>query len=136
MQEEKRGLKRLLAAFLIFTLTFANFAFTTTAYASSITETLFGERVDTSGKNVKFEAFFEVEDEEVTSTISDVNNQELAITARLTVKKAGYLKDAKIEILENKANEGLNFVMKDPGELPELVEKIEDDVIYLKQVNN
>lgn len=108
-------LEKLLAIILIFTLTSANFAFVTKSFASSLAETLFGMRTDTGHKNVEFEAYFGTEEEKETSVISDVNNEELAISMNLNVKETGYLKDAKIEIAETEEGKGLNFRLKNTG---------------------
>ena len=106
-------LEKLLAIILIFTLTSANFAFVTKSYASSFAETLFGSKSDTGHKNIGFEAYFGTEEEKETSVISDVNNEELAISMKVNVQKGGYLKDAKIEIAETEEGKGLNFEVKD-----------------------
>lgn len=116
-------LEKLLAIILIFTLTSANFMFVTKSFASSFAETLFGMKSDTGHKNVEFEAYFGTEEEKETSVISDVNNEELAISMDLNVKETGYLKDAKIEIAETEEGRGLNFKLKNTGSRPETVEE-------------
>jgi len=112
-------LEKLLAIILIFTLTSANFMFVTKSFASSFAETLFGMKSDTGHKNVEFEAYFGTEEEKETSVISDVNNEELAISMDLNIKETGYLKDAKIEIAETEEGKGLNFKLKNTGSRPE-----------------
>ena len=129
-------LEKLLAIILIFTLTFANFALVTESFASSIAETLFGEKSDTGHKNVEFEAYFGTEEEKETSVISDVNTEDLSINLKLSIKKTGYLKDGKIEILENEEGKGLNFKVNDELQLPENVQSFEDNTLYLKQIEN
>lgn len=128
-------LEKLLAIILIFTLTSANFAFVTKSFATSFAETLFGDKSDTGHKNVGFEAYFGTEDEKETSVVSDVNNEELSISMKVDVQKAGYLKDAKIEIAEAEEGKGLNFELKEMEELPEYVQGFEDNVLYLQQIN-
>ena len=73
--------KKLLAIILIFTLTFANFAVVTKAYATSFAETIFGTNSDTGHKNIEFDAYFETEGNKVTSVISDVNNKDVAVAS-------------------------------------------------------
>ena len=102
-------LKKLLAIILIFTLTFANFAFVTKSYAVSFAENFFASSSDTGHENVEFEAYFGTEENKTDSVISDVNNEELSIGMKLDVKESGYLKDAKIEIAETEEGNGLNF---------------------------
>ena len=104
--------KKVLAIILIFTLTFANFAFVTKSYAASITETIFGSNSDTGHKNIGFDAYFGTEETKDTSVISDVNNKDLAINLDLGVEESGYLKNAKIEILESN-EEKLSFGIKE-----------------------
>lgn len=128
-------LEKLLAIILIFTLTFTNFAFVTKSYASSFTEAIFGEESDTGHKNVEFEAYFGTEENKQTSVISDVNNQDLAISMKLNVHDSGYLKDAKIAIVEKEEN-GLNFELKEKEELDDYVQSVEDNIITMQQINN
>ena len=134
--QKNKILDRLLAIILIFTLTFANFALVSKAYAASFVETIFGSRSETGSKNVGFEASFEVEGERLSSTISDVNNQDLAISTSIIVENEGYLQDAKITILEKENDAGLNFAIKNQEELPDFVQSIAENVIYLKQIDN
>ncbi len=129
-------LEKLLAIILIFTLTFSNFAFVTKSYASSITEAIFGTESDTGHENVEFEAYFETEENKETSVISDVNNEDLAISMDLNVQKAGYLKDAKIEIRESEEGKGLNFKFKEKEEQDAYVQQFEDNTVLLQQINN
>ena len=127
--------KKLLAIILIFTLTFANFAVVTKAYAASFAETIFGSNSDTGHKNIEFDAYFETEGNKVTSVISDVNNKDLAIKFDLGVKDSGYLKNAKVELLGSDENE-LNFEVEKyeensitaEKEVKNSVEKIENKI--------
>ena len=128
-------LEKLLAVILIFTLTFANFAFVTESLAMSITETLFKVKSDTGHKNVEFEAYFGTEEEKETSVISSVNEQDLSINLNLSVQDVGYLKDGKIEILETEEGKGLNFKIKENAEFPEDVQSFEENTIFLKQID-
>ncbi len=123
-------LEKLLAIILIFTLTSANFAFVTKSFASSLAETLFGVKSDTGHKNVEFEAYFGTEEEKETSVISDVNNEELAISMDLNVKDSGYLKNAKIEIAETEEGKGLNF------ELVNSKAKVEQEMVAEENSNS
>ena len=129
-------LEKLLAIVLIFTLTSAHSMFVTKSFATSLAETLFGVKSDTGHENVGFEAYFGTEEEKVTSVISDVNNEELAISIDLSVKEAGYLKDAKVEVIESEEGKGLNFELKPYEELPEYVQGVEENTIYFQQINS
>ena len=129
-------LEKLLAIILIFTLTFANFAFVTEAYASSLAEVIFGNQSEIGHDNIGFEAYFGTEENRETSVISDVNNEELAISMKLNVRENGYLKDAKIAIVETEEGNGLNFELKSQEEMDLYVQSIEDNTISLQQINN
>lgn len=129
-------LEKLLAIILIFTLTFANFAFVTEAYASSFAESILGLTSDTGHKNIGFKAYFGTEENNEASVISDVNNEELTIGMSLSVQENGYLKDAKIAIAETEEGRGLNFELKEQEELQDYVQSIEDNVITLQQINS
>ena len=82
-------LEKLLAIILIFTLTFANFAFVTESLATSLVETLFGSNAETGSKNVEFEAYFGSSEGKETQVVSDVNNEELTINVNLGVYESG-----------------------------------------------
>ena len=129
-------LEKLLAIILIFTLTFTNFAFVSKAYASTIVDTIFGEKSETGHENIGFEAYFGTGESIESSVISDVNNEELAIGMKLNVLENGYLKDAKIAIVESEEGNGLNFELKEKEELDLYVQSVEDNVIALQQINS
>ncbi len=129
-------LQKLLVILLVFTLTSANFALVTESFATSITETIFSGKSDTGHKNVEFFAYFGTEENQETSVISDVNNQALAIQLKLAVNQSGYLKNGKVEFLENEEGAGLNFKLKDNLELSDSVQSLEDNILKLKQINS
>ncbi len=113
-------IQRILAIFLIITLTFANPLLITKSFAAS----LFEDTGDTGSKNVDFTASFNAEDDNNHSAIYDVNSQDLAINLKVNVKDKGYLKNAKVEVLP--ANGSLNFALKGNAEEPEKeVESVE-----------
>lgn len=146
--------KRILAGILIFTLTFANPALVTKSFATSIFDKV-SNQTGTGNKNIEFNAGFDAENAESFSAISDVNNDNLAINLNVNVKNKGYLKNGKVQILEGTEGAGLNFELKNQTKesvqseevseeaneaeqvtenLPDMVEKIEDNVVTLKQI--
>ena len=129
-------LEKLLAIILIFTLTSTNFAFVTKAYASSIVETIFGGGTSTGHKNVSFDAYFAAGDTAESLVVSEVNNEDLAISVKLDVQDSGYLKDAKVEILEAEEGIGLIFEVKGFEELPDLVQGFDNNCLEFQQINN
>ena len=126
-------LKKVLAAFLIFTLTFSNVAFVSESLASSIFDGLFGSDETTGHENVEFEAY--LGEEKVDALIADVNTEDLAITLDLSVEDSGYVKDGKIAIASKDEEEKLNFRLKGEFEETEIIQDVEDDVISLKQID-
>ena len=106
--------KKLLAMFLIFTLTFSNFAYATNGFIS-----LFG--IGKRNGNVEFEAYFVSGEEQSTALASNVNNKDLSIKMQLEVKEKGYLKDGEIKIVEGDG-EDLNFKIRTESESEELLE--------------
>lgn len=129
-------LEKLLAIILIFTLTSANFLFVGETYAASFAEIIFGDKSDTGHENIGFDAYFETEEGNNASVVSDVNNKELSISLNLEVRDAGYLKDAKIQVAETEEGNELNFVLNPMEELPEGVQSFEDNTICFQQINN
>lgn len=128
--------KKILAIVLIFTLTFAKFAFVTEAMAASIFDNMFGINQGTGHENVEFDAYFEVNEEKLQTMISDVNNTELFIKAQVDVLNYGYLKHAKVELIEAEEGKGLNFKTRAYEELPENLQLAEDNVFEFKQIND
>ena len=92
--------KKIIAMFLIFTITFGDFALVGKAYATSIFDGIFKEEQDagdTGSANVEFNAYiFDNENDENTSVKSDIKNDKLNLKMNVKVKNSGYLKDAKI----------------------------------------
>ena len=80
----------------VFTLTFSDFAFVGKAYGTSLS-TLFGN--GSSHENVAFDVYFQDDKTIGKDFESNVNNDSLTMKFLLNVEKAGYLKDAQIEIL-------------------------------------
>ena len=88
--------KKLIAMFLVFTLTFSHFAVLTESLATTGFVSLFGASSDTGNKNVEFEAYLANGEETSNALVSDVNNQNLASDLKLDVKESGYLKNGKV----------------------------------------
>ena len=126
-------LNKVLAAFLVFTLTFSNFALVGEAFASSIFDGLFSSGETTGHSNVEFEAY--IGNENQSSIIADVNDENLAISLDLNVKDSGYLKDGKIAITTTEDEKELNFRLKGEFEETETIQSVQDDVISLKQID-
>ena len=125
-------LNKVLAIFLIFTLTFSNFAFVSQSLAASIFDGIFGEEDTTGNSNVVFEAY--LNDNKANVITADVNDENIAISLDLSVKNSGYLKDGKFTITTEEG-EKLNFKLKGEFEETETIQTVEDNVISLKQID-
>ena len=128
--------KKILAMVLIFTLTFAKLAYVTEAMATSIFNTVFNIELGTGHENVEFEAYFDVDGQKENTIVSDVNNKELAIKVQVDVLEYGYLKHAKVELVEAEEGNGLNFKVRDFEELPVNLQNAENNVFEFKQIND
>ena len=128
--------KKILAMVLIFTLTFAKFAYVTEAMATSIFSSIFEDAQGTGHENVEFDAFFDVDGQVQSEIVSDVNNSELAIKVQVDVFESGYLKHAKVELVEAEEGKGLNFKVRDFEELPVNLQNAENNVFEFKQIND
>lgn len=130
-------LKKVLAMFLVFTMTFSNFAFVAKSFASTGFESIFGVSAMANHEDVEFEAYLASENEDKTSLVSDVNNENLALKLNLQVQKGGYLKNGKIEI-KAKEEETLNFAIKPENDVTDLpmVQSLENNVLTLNKIEN
>ena len=128
--------KKIMAMILIFTLTFANFAYVTESLAANIFTAVLGSTTGTGHENVMFEAYFEADGQRLNSVTSDVTNNELAIKAQLDVLEYGYLKHAKVELVEAEEGKGLNYKVRSFEEIPENLQGAVDNTFEFKQIND
>ena len=128
--------KKIMAMILIFTLTFANFAYVTESLAANIFTAVLGSTTGTGHENVVFEAYFEADGQKLNSVISDVTNNELAIKAQVDVLENGYLKHAKVELVEAEEGKGLNYKVRSFEEIPENLQGAVDNTFEFKQIND
>lgn len=130
-------IEKVMAFFLVFTLTFANFALVTKSYASTLFTSVFSSSSNTESENVEFDAYFEDTGQVKTySGISALNAESVNLNLTLSVQESDYVKNAKIAIRENQENSGLNF--KIANQLNEAnyqyLKSFESNVLTLKQV--
>ena len=125
--------KKMIAMILIFTLTFADFAFVSKVYASSILDGFKSEdQGDTGSANVEFDANFIIAEENSKKAKADVNSEDLNLRLALKVKENGYLKDAKILIGKDAE---ANFEVNLDGFENSDVQTFEDDIVNLNQID-
>lgn len=136
----QKTMQKILAIFLIFTLTFAYPAIVTQTFAASIFDGI--SKGDTGSNKVLFGAGFdsEVKYDGRAETSFDVNNKDAVIVLKLNVKDEGYLKNGKIQLVGSENGGDPNFVLKakteDLSNQTEYVEGIENNTISLKQIDN
>ena len=119
---KNRILKILTVLVVIMTMTMTNFIIVgkgLVSYAQDV--------ISTNHQNVEFEAYFKDGSGNKTSTIErEYNQKELSMYINVNVKKEGYF-NGEISI------ENSNFVLKETNS--EYVNKIEENKIYLNQIN-
>lgn len=123
---------KVIATMLIITLTFANFILLgvvagegSTSYAA---DNLEAQGNATQHANVKFDAYFMKDGAKAHTFMLDANETTQLYFA-LNVKNKGYLKNASIELNSN------NYSLAAQLQASEIMEKIENNKIILKQIN-
>ena len=121
--------KRIIALFLIISLTFGNVAFVGKTYATDIFMNLFGGNSEPNfewNDNVTFDTYFEKGDQKSMSVISDVNSYDTDLKLELKVGDKGYIKDSSVEILSEN-DEDLNFEISSTRKIIEEIEITESE---------
>ncbi len=119
---KNRILKTLLILLVIFTMTFANFAFVGKGLISYA-----ADNSSTNHQNIEFEAYFKDENNNKVTKLKKENIQEETfLYLNLNVKREGYF-NGEISL------ENSNFTLKEADS--EYVSKIENNTIYLNQIN-
>ena len=116
--------KRIIALFLIISLTFGNVAFIGKTYATELFMNLFSGNNEPNfewNDNVFFETYFEKDGQKSMSVISDVNSYDTDLKLELNVGDKGYIKESNIEILSENDDE-LNFEVSSTRKVIEEVE--------------
>ena len=132
----KSVIQKVLAFFLVFTLTFANIALVTKSYASTLFASVFSSSSDTGG-NVEFDAYFDDTGQDNSYSVSsDLNADSVMLNLSLSVVESGYLKNAQIAILEQTENSGLNFKVNSQIDESsyEYAKSFKNNVLKLKQI--
>ena len=119
-----RARRKIIASILVFVIMFAYFSIVEEAIASSLE----AQSTQTNQSNVEFDAYFMQEKVKTHSAIKTIN-EENYLYAKVTVKEAGYLKNAAINLQD--ANFRLLNTMPQ-----EAVTKVEESKIELNQIKN
>ena len=130
---------KLLACVLIVLLTCADFLFCGN-YFVSYAEDKKNDKLDkqteaTIHKNVKFDAYFEKNNNKTHYNVSDVNDESVAINVDIKVEEDGYLKNVSIALKnENDENEK-NYTLVKVQDDAEMVQESSNNKISVRQIN-
>lgn len=122
----RKLLNAITAALVIITMTMANFVLFTANIVSYAAEVITAKE-DTSHRNITFTANLKNGSEESPEIKAKMDSQDLLLQIRITVKQEGYfngnitLKNSNFKLKNDILSEGIN--------------KIEDNTIYLAQIN-
>ena len=104
-----------MASSLIVTLTCTNFLVCGNYFVSYAAEgTELDKQTDaTLSQNVKFDAYFEVEGNKTHYKTADLNNEAVELVVSTHVVNGGYLKNATIELKNEKGQNDINYTITD-----------------------
>ena len=119
----KRRRIKIIASLLVFAMTFSYFSIIKTVIASSLED----QTSNTNQANVEFDAYFMKNNQKTHSDTKNIE-KENSLYITITVKNAGYLKNAELEM------NNTNFKIQDNYSTKE-ISKIEDNKIYFNQIN-
>lgn len=135
----KRILTKFMASTLIVTLSCTNFLVCGNYFVSYAAEnnTNLDKQTDaTLHKNVKFDAYFEEENNQTHYKTADLNNEEVKLVLSTHVQKEGYLKNATID-LKNEGNKNdINFTVTDIEDDNAIVQSASENQLVLRQINS
>ena len=123
---------KIIAIMLIITLTFANVILLGVVVGrgavSYAAENLEGQNNNTQHQNVKFDAYFMNEGVKTHSLTID-SQESTKLYFALNIKEKGYFKNGSIEL------KNPNYYITEKLEASEIMQKIENNIIHLKQIN-
>ncbi len=90
----------------------------------------------TLSKNVKFDAYFEVDGKETHYKTADLNQEVPELVVSIDVQKEGYLKNATIELKDSNGENNLNFTITDLQDENAIVQSASENQLVLRQVNS
>lgn len=124
MKKVSKIIQKVVASMIVFVMTMAQCAivgFSAISYAVDM--------IATNNDNVQFKAYFETEEGEVTEIKKSIEEANLKLKIDVAVKNEGYLNNGQISM------QNAGFKIKEEQAQNEYVEKIENGIIYLKQIN-
>ena len=135
----KRILTKFMASTLIVTLSCTNFLVCGNYFVSYAAEnnTNLDKQTDaTLHKNVKFDAYFEEENNQTHYKTADLNNEEVELVLSTHVQKEGYLKNATIDLKNEENKNDINFTVTDIEDDNAIVQSASENQLVLRQINS
>lgn len=135
----KRILTKFMASTLIVTLSCTNFLVCGNYFVSYAAEnnTNLDKQTDaTLHKNVKFDAYFEEENNRTHYKTADLNNEEVEFVLSTHVQKEGYLKNATIDLKNEENKNDINFTVTDIEDDNAIVQSASENQLVLRQINS
>ena len=90
----------------------------------------------TLSKNVKFDAFFVVDEKATHYKTADLNKEVVDLVVSIDVQKEGYLKNATIDLKDSNGNDNLNFTITDLKDESAIVQSASENQLVLRQINS
>lgn len=135
----KKITTKFVASTLIVTLTYANF-FTLgdflVSYAAQNDGSLDKQTDATLNKNVKFDAYFNENENLTHYKTADLNNDEAELIMATHIQKEGYLKNATIDLKNENGENELNYTITDLEDTNAIVQSASENQLVLRQINS
>lgn len=128
-QTETKLLNAFIAVVLILALISGNFLFLGKEVIAATSQNLNMQTEDTLNKNIKFDTFFETDNERTHYLVCDVNEQMNEMKIKLSVKE-GYLQNASIEFVDK------NYVVYNIIDEAQVIQEATNEGLSLKQINS
>ena len=90
----------------------------------------------TLSKNVKFDAFFVVNEKQTHYKTADLNKEAVDVVVSIDVQKEGYLKNATIDLKDSNGNDNLNFTITNLKDESAIVQSASENQLVLRQINS
>ena len=136
--QAKKLITKFMASSLIVTLTCTNFLVCGNYFVTYAAEgTELDKQTDaTLSKNVKFDAYFEVEGNRTHYKTADLNNETVELVMSTHVQNDGYLKNATIDLKNADGKNELNYTITDLDDTKAIVQSASENQLVLRQINS
>lgn len=89
----------------------------------------------TLSKNVKFDAYFDVNEQKTHYKSANLNQEVPELVISVDVQKEGYLKNATIDLTDAKGEKNLNFTITELQDTNAIVQSASENQLVLRQIN-